>query len=199
MRAKRLFSIPCAATGKPAAASRERRIGPGARRAVAALEFALAGPLLCLMIGGTFDYGYAYFCMASLSNAVEAGAQFATVQRLGATNSAYAASDVESVVTSMMQVEVPGTASVYTSVSESSVGPWPSGYTQPGWYCVSANTLSAASPIGTQPPDTSTCADGSQYGYYVAIAATYTTHGLMGGFLSALNIPITQSTLVRTQ
>lgn len=176
----------------------------GHERGVAALEFALASPLLCLMIGGTFVYGYAYFCMASLANAVQAGAQFASVERLGASTSAFTATDVENIVKSMMQVSVSGTAAVYTATSQSTSGPWPSGYSQPGWYCLTTNVgggnvLSAASPVTTQPANTTKCPDGSLYGYYIAIAATFTTHDVMGGSLIAQNIPITQTTLVRTQ
>jgi Flp pilus assembly protein TadG len=145
------------------------------RRATAALEFALATPLLIIMLGGAADYGLAQFYKTNLANAVAAGAQYAFLVGTGVTSA-----NIQSVITNAMYL--PNGASGNLSII----------ITGPRGYCVtgSAPTMSAAT-AG------STCSDGSTAGTYVIISATYTNTGLMGGFWAVLSQPINESATIR--
>jgi Flp pilus assembly protein TadG len=50
-----------------------------AARAVAAVEFAIALPLLVLFMGGVTDFGIIYYRQSGLSTAVAAGAEYASL------------------------------------------------------------------------------------------------------------------------
>ncbi len=149
-----------------------------ARRATAALEFAMATPLLVVMLGGAADYGLAQFYRTNLANAVEAGCEYAylTSQAGGTVTTA----NIQTVVTNAMFLPAGGAANLSITV------------TGPKGYCVTGTgpTMSAAT-AG------STCSDGSTAGTYVVISATYTTNGLMNGFMAATTNAMTESATVR--
>src|SRR5260221_5149425 len=58
-------------------ASRHKSKRRRADRANAAVEFAVAAPLLTILLGGASDFGVAQFYRTSLANAVSAGTQYA--------------------------------------------------------------------------------------------------------------------------
>jgi Flp pilus assembly protein TadG len=151
-------------------------------RATAALEFAVATPLLVVMLGGAADYGLAQFDRAMLANAVAAGAQYATL-----TGSSDTAS-ITSVI--RMTSNLPNAAS---SVAVSFPNPCGTG-SGPHWCCVTGSgpSTSAASQGGT-------CSDGSSAGYYISFNASYTNTGLMNGFMSAASQSMSEQVVARLQ
>ncbi len=170
----------------------------GARRGTAALEFALAGPLMCLILGGIFDCGWAYFCKAALANAVASGMEYATLQQLGATGSTATLDQVLAVVQySMLGPGGTTSANLSVTATNSGNGPaeWPTGYSAPGWYCLASSPGLKQFSASSQG---SVCSDGSAAGYYIGIAATYTNISLMGNFMPLANIPVSESVLART-
>jgi Flp pilus assembly protein TadG len=158
-----------------------RRRRPPARcrrsrsRATAALEFALATPLLVVILGGAADYGLAQFYRTSLANAVAAGCEYAYLTGTGVT-----AANIQTVVTNTMFLPAGGAANLTVTV------------TGPKGYCVTGSgpTMSAA----TVP---STCSDGSAAGTYVLVTATYTNTGLMHGFMGAASEAMTEAATAR--
>src|ERR1700722_2689450 len=72
------------------------RSRPSGRHATAALEFALASPLLTIMLGGAADFGLASYYRASLANAVAAGCEYALL------TPGFIASNVQTVVQNTM-------------------------------------------------------------------------------------------------
>jgi Flp pilus assembly protein TadG len=145
------------------------------RRATAALEFALATPMLVVLFGGAADYGLAQFYRTNLANAVAAGCEYAYL-----TGNTVTASNIQVVVQNMMFLPAGAAANLSVNV------------TGPKGYCVTGSgpTMSAASVP-------STCSDGSAAGNYVLITATYTNTGLMHGFMSTTTQPITESATIR--
>jgi Flp pilus assembly protein TadG len=139
---------------------RARFRGKAGGAGTAALEFAVASPLLVIFIGGVADLGLAQFSRAVLANAVSAGAEYANL-----TGSSVSAVTVQAVVM--------GVGSPPLNAGQMSVA-----ITGPTYTCLSGNSFVA-------PTSGTTCADGSTEAYYLKISATYTLSGLMGGFMSA--------------
>jgi hypothetical protein len=147
-------------------------------RATAALEFAIATPLLVIMLGGAADFGLAQFYRTNLANAVAAGCQYAYLitQNGGTVTTA----NVQNVILNAMFLPAGAIGNLSVVV------------TGPRGYCVvgTGPTMSAA----TVP---STCTDGSAAGTYIIVQATYTNTGLMRGFMSVKSQPITESATAR--
>jgi Flp pilus assembly protein TadG len=154
-------------------------------RGSAALEFAMATPMLIILLGGTADFGLAEYYKANLANAVAAGAEYAYIT-YGAT-SAVNTTNITAVVTDVMYLPTGASANLLVTYSPTN---------GPGWFCVTTSgataTLSASSQ-GT------ICSDSSPAGYYITITAVYTNTGIMGGFGVMLSQPMTESAVVRLQ
>ena len=146
------------------------------RGATAALEFALATPMLIVLLGGAADLGLAQYYRTNLANAVAAGAEYAYLTGITVTST-----NIQSVVTNTMFL-APGDS---TNLSVTVTGP--------RGYCVTGT-----GPTMTSATAGSVCSgDGSTAGTYVIISATYTHNGLMNGFMSLSSETITESTTVR--
>jgi Flp pilus assembly protein TadG len=129
-------------------------------RAVVAVEFALAAPILLLFLGGAVDFGLASYGKASLADAVSAGAQYAVIKAGGVT-----AADVKQLVEKTANLKASDGASLVTAT-----------VTGPTCYCVST----ASPPVMTTATCGSICASDSQpAGQYVLITATYTYQALL--------------------
>ena len=152
-------------------------------RATAALEFALATPLLVIMLGGAADYGLAQYDRVMLANAVAAGAQYASL--IGASVST---TNITSVI---QQASNLPNASTSVTVTYTGVSP---GVPSAGWYCVTgtAPTVTASMSGGT-------CSDGSAAGYYISFSASFTSSGLMNGYLALASNTITEQATVKLQ
>jgi Flp pilus assembly protein TadG len=175
----RWFRIIGADRCRPPARPRRRT----SRRATAALEFAVATPMLVVMLGGAADYGLAQFDRAMLANAVSAGANYAILVGTSVTTA-----NITSVVQNVSTL--PNAATTVT-VTYTSISP---GVPSPGWYCVwgTAPTVTSSTSGGT-------CTDGSSAGYYISLKATYSFNGLMSGFMSASSNTITEQATVKVQ
>jgi Flp pilus assembly protein TadG len=163
-------------------ASRPSRRFAG-KRATAALEFAMASPLLMVMLGGAADLGLAQYDRVRLANAVGAGAEYAylkgvTVTTASITSIVQLASNLPSATNNV--------AVVYTGVSP--------GVPSPGWYC-----LTGSGPTVTSSMSGGTCNDGSAAGYYISLKASYVTTGLMHGFMSAASQTMSEQATVKLQ
>jgi Flp pilus assembly protein TadG len=142
------------------------------RRATAALEFAIVGPMLVAMLGGAADLGLSTVCRNQLAQAVGNGAQFAF--KTGATVSAAA-------VQSMVQA-----SSELSGVVASVTGP--------ALFCVGGSpAILTASSAGQ------TCPDGTAPGTYLSISAHYTYPQLMPLSSTFLNTALQQTATVRLQ
>jgi Flp pilus assembly protein TadG len=124
-----------------------------ARRAVAAVEFALASPMLLMFLGGLVDFGFALADQSRMAGAVAQGAQYAYLNPAAATSST-----IQTMVTA--GASLPGMTVAVTG---------------PGYYCVTAGTP----PVLTAATVSTTCLDGTSAGLYVTIAATYRYPALM--------------------
>jgi Flp pilus assembly protein TadG len=145
-------------------------------RATAALEFAMASPLLIIMLGGAADYGLAQYYRTNLASAVETGAEYAYL-----TGTGVAATNIQSVITNAMFLPAHASTNLVVTV------------TGPSGYCVTGNGPTMT-PVASLP---ATCSDLSAAGTYVIINATYTNTGLMNGFAAALSQPMSESATVR--
>lgn len=142
------------------------------RRATAALEFALVGPALVALLGGTADLGLSTVCRNQLAEAVADGAQFAF--KTGATITA-------ATVQNMVQA-----ASGLSGVTAVVTGP--------ALYCVGGSPATLTSSTAGQ-----TCSDGTAPGTYLTISASYTYQQLMPLSSTFLNTTLQQSATVRLQ
>jgi Flp pilus assembly protein TadG len=152
------------------------------RRATAALEFALAAPLLVLMLGGAADFGLAQYYRTLLANAVAGGAQYAYFTGTNVTTT-----NIQTIVQNAMFL--PAGASGNLSVSFAGASP---GVQTPGWYCVTGT-----GPTATASAQSSTCSDGTSAGYYISFQATYTNTGLLSGVLAAANRTMSEQVTLR--
>lgn len=153
-------------------------------RATAALEFALATPLLVLMLGGAADYGLAQFYRTNLANAVAAGAEYAYLTGTGVSTT-----NIQTVIQDAMYLPSGGASNL--TVTFSNVSP---GVPSPGWYCITGST-----PTVTPSSQGSICTDLSAAGYYISFRATYVNTGLLSGVLATSNRTISEQVTVRLQ
>jgi len=142
------------------------------RRGVAALEFAVIGPLLLLIFGGLTDMGLATRCKSQLAQAVASGAQYAF--KVGPT---VTAASVQSMVQASTTL-----SGVVATVSGPKLG------------CVSGSPAT----LGGGTAGTA-CSDGTQPGTYVVIAATYTYNEIMPLVSTFMSTALQQSVTVRLQ
>ena len=114
---------------------------------IAAIEFAVLGAFLCLLVVGVGDLGLAFYSNMQVQNSAQAGAQYAAVHGFDATA-------VSNAVTNA------------TSVTGITASPAPTQFCG----CVTGSTMATAT-CGT------TCANGMTAGTYVSVSAarTYST------------------------
>jgi len=183
----RALCAQCASPNKrcrPFRGVRRRAHSVSRSRATAALEFALASPLLLIILGGAANFGLAEFYRTSLANAVEAGAQYAYMTGTGVSTA-----NIKTVIQDAMGLSASAAANLSVNFTGSSPG-----VTSPGWYCITGTGPTVAtSTQGT------TCSDGSPAGYYIWFQATYTNTGLLNGILTATNLTTSEPVTVRLQ
>jgi Flp pilus assembly protein TadG len=108
---------------------------------VAAIEFAVLGAVLCMMVVAVGDLGLGFYSNMQVQNSAQAGAQYAAVH-------GFNASSISNAVTSA------------TSVTGITASPAPTQYCA----CVSGSTMTTAT-CGT------TCTGGMTAGTYVSVSA----------------------------
>ncbi|HTC83108.1 MAG TPA: TadE/TadG family type IV pilus assembly protein [Rhizomicrobium sp.] len=118
-----------------------------ADQGIAAIEFAILGAVLCLIVVGVGDLGLGFYSDMQVQNSAQAGAEYAAVH-------GYNSAAITNVVTNA------------TSLSGVTASPAPQQFCG----CVSGTTVAAAT-CGT------TCASGMTAGTYVSVSAarTYST------------------------
>ena len=152
--------------------------GPAARRAAAALEFALVGPILLLFLGGTADFGFAIYSRSRLAAAVSAGAEYAMLhgRSITASNFSTFASTVQSVVAQVSQLNLAA-----------------------GQPTVSINTYCIGGTPAALVQSTSTCPNGSAPGVYAVINASFSSPLFMPVGSITGSLAVSQSATVRLQ
>lgn len=144
------------------------------REAVAAIEFAIAAPVLLLMLAGAIDFGFREWSRSCLANAVAQGAYQAFLT--GPT-----------VTAASIQTMVQGDSSL-TGVAVKRIS-------APASYCPSGSPAT----LGTAVTAGSACADGTTAGIYVTITATYTPVTFLPFYSGLSGKAITEAATVRLQ
>ena len=147
----------------------------GDRRGASALEFALAAPILLILMGGLTDVGMLWRTRGKLAVAVDAGAQCAVLESTNATSA-----NVKAAVLAATTLTPTPTVTV----------------SAPACYCVStgSSTSLSGATCGSTCPDTTTA------GSYMTISATYTYHSMMGyTSFTGLATNFTENATVRLQ
>ena len=149
-----------------------------ANAGVAAVEFAIAAPILLMLAGAFADFGLAYQTDARLAAAVSTGADYAFVQAQ-ANGGAVSTTAVAAAVTAAL-----GLNGAHTNASS------------PGLFCPSdAGSVTRLVPgtAGTA------CADGSFPGTYTTISVSYTYQPLMPLYSMLAPTTLSVSGTVRLQ
>src|SRR4051794_5990604 len=132
------------------------------RRGVSAVEFGLAAPVFLAALSPVIDLGLAFSQQIKLNQAVEAGAQYASINPY---NGSTWSTNVQSAMTNATALTVSPTVGAETCGCPNSTST----------AIVSHDTLSTC---GTANGGTA-CSDGSQPGYYVTISAQSTYASVM--------------------
>ena len=155
---------------------------PMGRRGVAALEFALAAPLLIVMAGGFSDLGRAQIARSALANGVAAGAEYAMIVMAAGTTPTQA--NITSVVQKSSGLPNAATTVVVTYPGSSF-----------NWYCVTGSTGTAST--YTASSSGGVCSDGTAAGYYLTINASCATNGIITGFVFATGMTMSEQVTAR--
>ena len=140
------------------------------RRGTAAIEFAIACPVMLVFFGGVVDYGLATLDRSMLANAVAQGAYYAFMVGTGVSNT-----NIQNLIQNSA-----GLTNVHATASA------------PSCYCITGSPLAlAAATCG------STCADTTTAGYYVTISATYTYTSILPVYSHLNNPMLSESAIVR--
>lgn len=150
--------------------NRLARLWRHTKRGSAALEFAIACPVMLGFFGGVVDYGLAIWDKSMLANAVAQGAYYAYV-----TGTTVTGTSVQSLVQ-----QGSGLSNVTAHV------------TGPACYCITGSPLALAAATCN-----STCADTTTAGYYVAITASYTYQSILPLYSKLNNPTLTEQATVR--
>jgi Flp pilus assembly protein TadG len=144
------------------------------RRGSAAIEFAIACPVMLLFFGGLVDYGLATWDKSILANAVAQGAYYA-----------YATGVKNVTATGIQSLVQNSTALSGVNANVTGLG---------ACYCITGSPLALATATCN-----STCADSTTAGVFVSISATYTYHSILP-LISNLNNPtLTEAATMRLQ
>ncbi len=140
------------------------------RRGVAAVEFALASPVLLLLAGGTADYALTFMAKGMLASSVAAGAHYAAL-----VGPNVATADVRIVV--QQKLSLPAANVTVTA---------------PACYCLTGvPAVAAAEPCGV------VCDDGTLPSAYLTIAVTYAPVPATPGMSRLLAPVLTDGAMVR--
>jgi len=174
-------------SGRLTAMLRPRRAWIGAlvrdRRGMSAVEFGLAAPIFLAALSPVIDIGLAFSHQIRVNQAVEAGAQFASMNPYN-TSSTWA-SNVSSAVTNAT------TMSVSPSVGAQTCG-------CPNDSNTAIVTHDTVTTCGTQNGGTA-CSDGTQPGYYITISATSTYTSMMPYSILGSSRTLSSQAVVRIQ
>jgi Flp pilus assembly protein TadG len=140
------------------------------RRGNAAIEFAIACPVMLVFFGGAVDFGLATWDKSILANAVAQSAYYAFSTGISVTST-----NVQTLVQNSA-----GLSSVTANV------------TGPACYCITGSPLALSAATCN-----STCGDTTTAGYYVKIVATYTYQSVLPVYSHLNNPTLTETAIVR--
>ena len=149
-------------------------------RAVAALEFALAAPVMLIFLGGVVDFGLAFYDKSRVAAGVAAGAEYALLN--AATVIANAASEQSTTIPNFVK-NAAGLTSMQVPVT---------GLNPTACYCITGSP-----PAKTATTCGNTCSDGSKAGTYVFITASYTYHPILPIYSGLTNHTIWETATVQ--
>jgi len=153
------------------------------RRGMSAVEFGLAAPIFLAALSPVIDIGLAFSHQIRVNQAVEAGAQYASMNPYN-TSSTWS-SNVSSAVTNAT------TMSVSPNVGAQTCG-------CPNSTSTAIVTHDTATTCGTQNGGTA-CPDGTQPGYYITISATSTYTSMMPYSILGSSRTLSSQAVVRIQ
>jgi len=146
------------------------------RRGAAALEFALALPIVLAMLGGLADIGLLWRARGQLIVAVDAGAQSAVLAGTNAT-----VTKIQNAILAATTLTPTPTVAV----------------TAPACGCVS--TSGGVTTLVTQTCATACSGGGTASGSYMKLSATYTWTSILGLHSKIMSKPFTEQATVRLQ
>jgi len=141
-------------------------------RGTAAIEFALIGPVLLLLLGGLGDFALAFWYKGLLASSVAQGASYAAMK--GPTVTALA---------------IRGIVGQKLALPASSIT-----VTGPSCYCVSGRPAVKANQVCENP-----CPGGARPGSYVEISARYTYQPILPSFSKLVSPVLTETAMARLQ
>ena len=161
------------------------------QRGVSAVELGLAASLILAPLASVFDFGMAFSQQIKLQQAVQAGAQYASMNVWDSANSP---TNITNVVTNALPAGLQSGLTIYGDSSHSvpfEACYCPTGTT--GSYLSSTDSLSSCG--------TTACSDGEVSGYYVTIAASLTYTPIAPYSFVFMSNPqtLTASSVVRVQ
>jgi Flp pilus assembly protein TadG len=151
-------------------------------RAVAAVEFAIAAPVMLAFLGGVVDFGLAYYDQSRVGAGVGAGAEYALLNY--STVLASPATAQSTTIPNLVK-----SASGLTGMTVTVTGLSPA-----VCYCVSSGPPPS---VTAQSSCSATCSNGAPAGYYVFITGSYTYHAMLPGYSHLANPTITETATVQ--
>jgi Flp pilus assembly protein TadG len=171
---------------------------------IAAIEFALIAPTLCLLLAGVSDYGGALYTKFKLDAAVAAGANYAQVNaaNVSSTNGASLATNIAAIVENAEGsnsadnvIVVNNGPSVTDASGGSSSGGTPSGANA----CYCPTGTSTALSWGVAATCSSACPGGGLAGKFVTVTASAKYTPIFSSYGLIKNDTITAGATVQTQ
>lgn len=144
-------------------------------RGVAAVEFAVAAPVMLFFLGGIVDFGMIYYGQSRVSAGVAAGAQYAIL-----TGATVTQSNIQTLVQNAA-----GLSNLTVTVT---------GLSPTACYCVSGTPpATVAATCGTN------CANGAAAGTYAFITATYAYQPIMPAYSRLSSPQVVEAATVQVQ
>ena len=154
------------------------------RRGVSAVEFGLAAPVFLAALSPVIDLGLAFSQQIKVNQAVEAGAQYASINPYGGSTWS---TNVQSAMTNGTTLTVSPTVGAETCGCPNSTN-------------TAIQSHDSVSNCGTLNGSTGTlCTDGSQPGYYVTISAQATYASVMPYSVLGTSATLSSQAVVRVQ
>ena len=172
-------------------------------RGIAAVEFAMVAPIMCLLLAGGIDLGGVLYAQFQLNNAVAAGAAYAQLNpsQANSTSGATLAQNVATVVETQSSTDdaIVVNNGPTSTITKGSQAPSGTAANADSCYCP---TGSASAPTWGSAVTCGTACPGSNTGYagkFIAISASTTYTPLFSSYGIVTNGTISASTIVQVK